>query len=56
MVAHIRKQEDREKNIKRTMANKYVKPGVYVREVDYSAYTPPKNYKRMKKIARIFIK
>jgi hypothetical protein len=36
------------------MANKYVSPGVYVRDVDYSIYTTPKNYKRMKKIARIY--
>ncbi len=55
MVAHIRKQEDQVKNI-RKMANKYVTPGVYTRDVDYSVYTPPKNFKRMRKIAQIFSK
>jgi len=55
MVAHIRKQEDQVKNI-RKMANKYVTPGVYTRDVDYSVYIPPKNYRRMKKIAKIFSK
>jgi hypothetical protein len=38
------------------MANKYVTPGVYIRDVDYSVYIPPKNYRRMKKIAKIFSK
>ena len=34
--------------------NKYVSPGVYVRDVDISTYYPPKNFKRMRKIAKIF--
>jgi hypothetical protein len=37
------------------MGNKYVSPGVYIRDVD-SSYTPPKNYRRIKKILRIFLK
>ncbi len=38
------------------MANMYLSPGVYTRDVDYSVYIPPKNYRRMKKIAKIFSK
>lgn len=34
--------------------NKYVSPGVYVKEVDISSYYPPKKWTRIKKIARIF--
>ncbi len=37
------------------MANKYVTPGIYTRDVDYSVYRLPKNYNRMKKIVRIFL-
>jgi hypothetical protein len=51
----IRKLEDPGKNI-RKMGNKYVSPGVYIRDVDSSIYTPPKNYRRIKKILRIFLK
>lgn len=35
--------------------NKYVSPGVYVKEVDISTtYYPTKKWTRIKKIARIF--
>jgi hypothetical protein len=51
----IKKLEDPVKNI-RKMGNKYVSPGVYIRDVDSSIYTPPKNYRRIKKILRIFLK
>lgn len=33
---------------------KYVSPGVYVVEGDISIYTPPKNFRRMKKISKIY--
>lgn len=36
--------------------NKYVSPGVYVKEVDISTYYPPKKFIRIRKIARIFTK
>jgi len=52
MVA--RKQEDLVKNIKRNQMTKYVSPGVYVVEGDISIYTPPKNFRRMKKISKIY--
>ena len=52
----IKKQEDLVKNIKRNQMNKYVKPGVYVKEVDISTYYPPKKWRRIIKIARIFSK
>jgi hypothetical protein len=51
----VRKQEELVKNIKRNSMNRYVSPGVYVKEVDISTYYPPKNFKRMKKITKIFI-
>lgn len=35
---------------------RYVSPGVYVREGDYITYTPPKNFRRMRKITKIFTK
>jgi hypothetical protein len=38
------------------MGNKYISPGVYVKEVDISTYYPPKKYRRIRKIARIFSK
>jgi hypothetical protein len=49
-----RKQEDLVKNIKRNQMTKYVSPGVYVVERDISTYTPPKNFRRMKKISKIY--
>lgn len=36
--------------------NKYVSPGVYVKEVDISTYHPPKKFRRIRKIAKIFSK
>lgn len=36
--------------------NKYVSPGIYVKEVDISTYYPPKKYRRIRKICRIFSK
>ena len=36
--------------------NKYVSPGVYVKEVDISGYYPPKKWRRIRKIAKIFSK
>lgn len=36
------------------MKNKYVSPGVYVKEVDISSYTIPKKYIRIRKIKKIF--
>jgi hypothetical protein len=52
----IKKQEDLVKNIKRNQMTKYVSPGVYVVERDISTYYPPKNFRRMGKIAKIFEK
>jgi hypothetical protein len=51
-----RKQEELVKNIKRNQMTKYVSPGVYVVERDISTYTPPKNFRRMRKIGKIFEK
>jgi hypothetical protein len=36
------------------MKTKFVSPGVYVKEVDISYYTPPKNLIRIRKIKKIF--
>lgn len=36
--------------------NKYVSPGIYVKELDISTYYPPKKWSRIKKIAKIFSK
>lgn len=36
------------------MKNKFVSPGVYVKEVDISYYIPPKNLIRIRKIKKIF--
>jgi hypothetical protein len=52
--AHI-DNETQQNNIGK-MGNKYISPGVYIRDVDSSIYTPPKNYRRIKKILRIFLK
>jgi hypothetical protein len=51
----IRKLEELEKNI-RKMGNKYVSPGVFVKEVDISIVTPnfSKKYTRRIKIGNIF--
>ena len=52
----IKKQGEQVKNIKINQMVKYVSPGVYVVERDISTYTPPKNFRRMRKIGKIFEK
>ena len=56
VMSHLnltRKQEEVKEKRKMEV---YKKPGVYVKEVDISTYTPPKKWRRMRKIAKIFTK